>query len=116
MQQARMLGNYVQFLASTNDMSITTLSNILGCNEDQAKSFLMGRSFASFEQLTSLASAFNLTVADLLKGNEDHYNATVVHCMNKFQDNSNREKILDIIDNYMDITDAIGINGIQPNS
>ena len=48
-----------------------------------------------------------VSVATLLKGNEDVYKRTVVHCMNSFDDDSNREKILDIIDDYMDVLNAV---------
>ena len=35
------------------------------------------------------------------------YEREVVHCMNSFSNSANREKVLDIIDNYMDIKDAL---------
>lgn len=107
MQRARMLGNYVQQLAEQNDLSIGELGSILGCQEHQIKSFLKGRSFATFAQMSLLAKKLDVSIDDLLQGNEEHYNATVVHCMNQFHDNANREKILDLIDDYMDIIDAV---------
>lgn len=107
MQRARMLGNYVQQLISERGLSTDALGHMLGCQEHQIKSFLKGRSFATFEQMSILAKELNTSIAELLEGNEEHYNATVVHCMNQFQDTANREKILDIIDDYMDIVDAV---------
>ena len=110
MQKARMLGNYVYHLATQKGLSTHELGKMLGCQEHQVKSFLKGRSFATFDQMTVLARELGISVTDLLKGNEDYYNATVVHCMNQFQNNANREKILDIIDDYMDIVDALQVN------
>ena len=107
MQEARMLGNYVEHLANTKGLSISDLSRILGCSEDRTYSFIKGRAFASFSQMSNLANALDVSVDKLLTGDVDRYNATVVHCMNDFHDASKREEILDLIDNYIDIVDAV---------
>lgn len=107
MQEARMLGNYVDHLAKRKGLSISDLSRILECTEDQVYSFIKGRAYASFAQICTLATELGATVEELLHGDEMTYNATVVHCMNDFQDNKNREIILDLIDDYVDIVDAV---------
>lgn len=107
MQEARMLGNYVDHLAETKGLSISDLSNILGCTDDRTRSFIKGRAFASFSQMSDLANALDTTMDRLLSGDAVNYNATVVHCMNDFRDVSKREEILDLIDNYIDIVDAV---------
>lgn len=107
MQSARMLGNYVKKLAEEKGLTIQDLNLILGCNDSQTKSFLKGRFFLSFQQISDLANALGLSISDLLKGNPSVYSATVVHYMNPFKDEKNRETILDIIDNYIDIKDAV---------
>ena len=107
MQEARMLGNYIQHLAQEKDMSNSDLSRILGCTENRVYSFLKGRAFASFNQIQKLADALDISVDTLLTGDPKSYNASVVHCMNEFDDSSNREFILDLIDQYIDIYDAV---------
>lgn len=107
MQEARMLGNYVEHLAKTKGLSISDLGRILGCSDERVYSFIKGRAFASFSQMDSLAKALDTTVERLLVGDAASYNATVVHCMNDFDDVSKREDILDLIDNYIDIADAV---------
>lgn len=107
MQKARMLGNYIEQLADEKNLSLSDLSATLNCQENQVKSLLKGRSFATFDQISLLSKQLGVTVSELLHGNEEHYNATVVHCMNQFQNVENRELILDIIDDYMDIYDAV---------
>lgn len=59
-----------------------------------------------FPQMSLIASELGTTVSQILAGDESLYNKTVVHCMNEFDNDKNREKILDIMDNYMDIFDA----------
>ena len=107
MQQARMLGNYVEHLAVKKGMSLSDLSHVLGCTETQVYSFIKGRAVASFNQIHKLASALDISEEQLLTGDATSYNATVVHCMNEFDDSTNRERILDLIDQYIDIFDAV---------
>lgn len=107
MQGARMLGNYVGHLANCRNMSLSDLGNILGCSEKDVYSFLKGRTYASFCQISALADSFGVTVEQLLSGDETFYNTDVVHCMNDFQDTSKRELILDLIDDYIDVVDAV---------
>jgi transcriptional regulator with XRE-family HTH domain len=110
MQKARMIGNYVEQLSKKAGVSTARLGDILGCSENQAYSFIKGRSFVSFEQISKLASSFGVSVSAILKGDQTSYNESVVHCMNNFDDTEKREKILDLIDDYMDIVDALGTN------
>ena len=107
MQEARMLGNYVGQLAERKGLSISDLSRILDCTEHQVHSFIKGRAYASFAQISKLAMELETSIDELLSGDERTYNATVVHCMNEFQNNDNRETILDLIDDYVDIVDAV---------
>ena len=107
MQQSRMLGNYVQQLAKEKNLSDSDLRNILNCNEEQLQNFVKGRAYATYQQISLLATKLGVTVKQLLAGDENSYNETVVHCMNKFNDTSKREFILDLIDNYIDIYDSV---------
>lgn len=106
MQQARMAGNFVEYMAKSKSISNERLCKIIGCEEHQLQSFFKGRSILSFPQMSLIASELGTTVSQILAGDESLYNKTVVHCMNDFDNDKNREKILDIMDNYMDIFDA----------
>lgn len=107
MKGARVLGNYAQKLANEQNITVSELSALMSCSEQQVKSFFKGRFFASFSQLEALAHQFGVKVSDLIKGDEAHYNKTVVHCMEDFDVEQQREFILDIIDDYLDIQNAL---------
>lgn len=68
---------------------------------------LKGRAYASFPQVSALSKLLEVSIDQLLSGDKESYNTTVVHCMNDFQDTSKREEILDLIDDYVDIVDAV---------
>lgn len=107
MRQARMIGNYVERVAESKALTKSHLSEIIGCEEHQVQSFFKGRSILTFSQISKVAEELGVTVSQILSGDEKHYNETIVHCMNGFDNKQNREKILDIIDEYMDIYDAV---------
>lgn len=107
MQHARMIGYRVQKYADAKQVQTHELGTLIDCSDNQMKSFYKGRAFVSFDQLVILANHLGVSVSDFLAGSEDDYNRSVVHCMNGFEDPANREKILDIIDAYLDICDSI---------
>ncbi len=107
MQKARIIGNYIEQLATEQGISNAELSEILGCKERQVKALMKGRMLASFEQLSVLAQKFGVSVSDLMRGDIEQYNQSVVHCVNQFSDINNREIILDLIDEYLDVLDAV---------
>ena len=107
MQRARMIGNYVEYLAKAKGITDDQLCQTLDYDEKQVHAFFKGRMLATFSQLESLSELFEVSVEKILEGDEENYNRSVVHCMNQFQDVNNREKILDIIDDYIDIKNAV---------
>lgn len=107
MHNARVMGNYIQSLAEQKHLKSSDLGTLLDCDERQIMMLYKGRAFVPFDKMKLLASKFGVTVSELLQGNEEHYNNTVVHCMNSFDNVNNREMILDIIDDYMDVFDAV---------
>ena len=48
MQNARVLGNFIQKLAEENHLSVTDLSHLLSCEEHQVKSLLKGQKLCVF--------------------------------------------------------------------
>lgn len=107
MRQARMIGYRVQKYAELKKVSTSELGKAIGCSEPRINSFLKGRSFVSFDQLSTLARTLGVEISSLLTGSEEDYNKSVVHCMNEFSNTDNREKILDIIDEYLDVIDSL---------
>lgn len=89
----RLIGNHIQHLALENNISISELSDILQCEEKQIKLFFKGRAIVSYQQLQKLSEFFSVSIQELLQdsGNID----------------KDKEFILDIIDDYMDIKDSL---------
>ena len=108
MRKLRMLGNYVGYLAEQNGISDEELCGALGCGPTDLLSFLKGRRLVSFDRLAAVSAVLGTPVARLLEGDAGHYEESVVHCVGRFSDAENREMSLDIIDDYLDLLDALG--------
>lgn len=109
MQQARVMGNYAEQKAIHAGLHIQDICEALHCSDQKVKSFLKGRAFLSFDQLSTLASILHVSVGELMQGDPELYESTAVHCMNEFDDGKNREFVLDLIDDYMDVFDSLNI-------
>ncbi len=101
MKEMRLLGNIVHKLSIEHGYDNDYMCKELDCTKSQYLSFLSGRLFLSFEQLTTLANLFSISVDDLMKGDNNYYEENYVHCMGEFENIENREMILDIIDDYL---------------
>lgn len=107
MEQLRLLGSTIRKLSSENGVTENQMQELLNCSYDQVSAVYDGRVFPSFSELQQLAARFGTTVEALIKGDEEYYNTHFVHCMGKFKNPKNREKILDIIEDYLTLLDAV---------
>lgn len=107
MKASRMLGSFAEHQIKEKAITMQQLEKTLNITEEQILEFYEGRYYLSFAQIKELANTLNISIDVLLHGDEQVYNSSIVHCMNDFQDVNNREKILDLIDEYLDIYDAI---------
>lgn len=107
MKQARMLGNMAQSCLKKAGISVSDASALLGCSELTLDLFFEGRALLSFEKLMLLADLLKIPFDVLMKGNDKLYCESIVHCMNQFDNEDNRELILNIIDGYLDIEESL---------
>lgn len=100
MKHMRMIGNYIENLCKQNNVSARELANLLKCPENKIYSLFKGLAYLSIPQIQKIADLCNVTVDDILKGDEELYRQT-------FTKEKHSEKILDIIEDYIDIEKAI---------
>lgn len=107
MRKARKMGNYVQYLANEKQISNEKLAKLLDFSVSDIKRLFKGNILLSFPQMKVLSSALGTSVEELINGSDDIYRQSVVHCMNNFDNEDNREEILDIIESYILISNSI---------
>ena len=106
MQKARMIGNYIEHKIKENGLDASFVAEYIGITENQLEQFCKGRLFLSYSQLAKIAEMLSVAVNDVLRGNNQLYEDSF---SDKFDNPKNREIILDIIDNYVDIVEAINM-------
>lgn len=107
MRKARKMGNYIQHLANENNVSSKQLAELLDFDVYDINRLFKGSILPSFAQIKKLSDFFHISIEELMAGNDDNYRRTVVHCMNKFDNEDNREEILDIIESYILISNSV---------
>ena len=106
MKKARMIGNYIEHRIKNGGLDPSIVAEHIGITEEQLNQFCRGRLLLSFNQLVKLAELFNIAVGQILCGDLEEYDNSF---SDQFDNPENREIILDIIDNYLDIIESINM-------
>lgn len=106
MKEIRLIGNCIEKLIKEQGLCTKKVAKAIGVRDNSFQKVLNGRMFLSFEQLEQLAKLLSVTIEELLNGDLEHYNQTIVHCNGTFENEENREEILDIIDMYITLKEA----------
>ena len=107
MRRARILGNNIRRKAEEQGITEREIACLLCCEEERVQSLYNGRVYLSYMQLQSVAERLGVTVTELIKGGEAEYKADMDKSFGVFSDDSNRERVLDIIEYYLDIREAV---------
>lgn len=84
MKDLRMLGSMISKLSADYQVSSEEMADIFQCTVGQVEAIKEGRLFPTFYSLQNFAKRVHSTVSSLMKGDEEYYNKTVVHCVGKF--------------------------------
>ena len=74
MQDARMLGSYVNKLLKLNEMPIEDFAVALDCTTEQIELFLEGKTYLSYDKLLTLSKTLKASITNLLDFNGEWYN------------------------------------------
>lgn len=92
---AWMLGAYIRQKMEERNVSVSSIASLLGCQEVEVERLLCDRVLVTYPQMQRLAEYLGLPVSDLLQ------NAS------RLEMDASKEKVLDIIWDYMDVRDAV---------
>lgn len=107
MREIRTIGNNIKIISLEKGVSEEQLSVLLSQSIKDIRMIFAGRKILSFPMLELLSKAFKIPVETLLEEkNGADYNYAI-DCMNNFTDESNREKVLDLIYDYLDVLDSV---------
>lgn len=107
MASLRDLGYKIMSLTCNNDTLKSELCTNLNFSLIDLNKLFYGRLSLTPSQLSMVASTLSVSLNSLINyKNEDSYK-DFVHCMSPFSTQDNCNEILDIIDSYIDIKEAV---------
>lgn len=104
MSYAREIGFAIR-QASTNHEE--ALCSALGITQQELKKLYRGRLFLTGSDLEKVAEVCGVSAESLVEVDSAAYDAQVVDCMSGFDDRESREKILNLIDDYIDAKEML---------
>lgn len=110
MRELRFLGNKIRELAEKRNISAENIAKLLDRPVTQIRMGLSGRAMFSYSQLEMIADYLQVSISVLLSKDQIDYSLNSVDCMNNFTNDKNREDILDLIYDYLDIRDSVNEN------
>lgn len=107
MASLRDLGYKIMSLVNNKDSLKKQLCMKLNFSSTDLNRLLFGRLSVTPVQLTTIAETLSVPVEELInyKNNDSYKN--VVHCMSSFSTQEHCNEVLDIIDSYIDIKEAV---------
>ena len=106
MRNMRVIGATIRKELEAKCVSQEQLAKEIEIDVNDLEMAIYGRKMLSFAQLFRISECLGVNIDALVEGDNSYYSNTVVDCMNGFEDEENRENILDLIYDYMDLLDA----------
>ena len=107
MASLRDLGYRIMTLSKNNEALISELCSKLNFSRLDLNRLFYGKLSLTPLQIKTVASTLSVSVEDLINyKNQDSYK-DIVHCMSSFSSQENCNEVLDIIDSYVDIKEAL---------
>lgn len=107
MSYARELGYTIHQAVAGDFQKEHEIRSALNLSEFEAKRLYAGRLFLTSSDIKKVAGILNIPAKELVRIDTANYDKNVVHCMSDFNDRNNREKILDLINAYIDVREAL---------
>ena len=107
MSYARELGYTIHQAIAGDAHRENEIRSALGLSEYEAQRLYSGRLFLNSADIRKVAGILNIPAMDLVNIDTSEYDKNVVHCMTPFKDRNNREMILNLINSYIDIKEAL---------
>ena len=102
--ELRRLGSNIEKASRENYKRVEDFANAINLSVRDVHRLFEGRLIVSPFQLKAISEKVNTPVRELLDISGKY---TLVECMGSFKDEQNKDKILDLIDNYIDLVEAI---------
>ena len=107
MNNLRIVGYTLKDCVTKHKVQEDSLAQALNISLEDLYKVYEGRAILSYPQIKKAAALCKVSPLTITSGNEEEYASKFIHCMNDFEKSSNREKILDILYDYLDVFENV---------
>lgn len=107
MNSSRVIGNNVNLELRANSMELLEFGNRIGFSLADVHRLVEGRLFIPPKQLEKIASVFGITKEQLIEDRGMVEYNSLIHNFRDFKNEENQELVLDLIDTYADLAEAL---------
>ena len=107
MNSSRVIGNNVNLELRANSMELLEFGNKIGFSLADVHRLVEGRLFVPPIQLDKIASALGITKEQLIEDRGMAEYNSIIHNFRDFKNEENQELVLDLIDTYADLAEAL---------
>lgn len=108
MKYSRVIGQNIQLAMKNRKVTFSQLKNKLGYSERDLHRILEGVLLVDSSELTKFAEVLGVQLSQLTENRDEECYRELIHCMGDYHDGSNKDKILDYIDLYIELAEAVG--------
>ena len=103
MDRSRMLGRNIQLDMEKKGISETDFASKLGYSLSELKKLFEGKMLIARHDLKNIAHCLNETYEELVRVRSKEEYEAIFDCMGSFSDEENEDKILNLIDMYIEL-------------
>ena len=107
MNNSRIIGNNILLELRDKSIEVESFSSNIGFNEVETRKLTEGRMFLPPFQIKKIADALGVSVETLVNYRGSDAYDDLIHNFGKFKNVENRELVLDLIDMYADLEEAL---------
>lgn len=107
MSYSRMIGENIQLELMKRGISIQEIAQELGYSEMDFHKIVEGVLKIGRREISEIANSLGATFEDLIEVREEDEYRQLVHCMGSYEKAETKDKILDYIDMYIELQEAV---------
>ena len=107
MNNSRIIGNNISLELTKQSIDIIEFGKKIGFSVSDVHKLVEGRLFIPPFQLSKIADALGITKAEVIENRGMAEYNSLIHNFRDFQNEENQELVLDLIDMYADLAEAL---------
>lgn len=109
MSYSRVIGRNIELVLNQKGVSMCEFAEKLGYSEMDFHKILEGVLMIGGREIKEIATHLGIALEELTRVREEDEYRTLIHCMGNYEDPENKDRILDYIDMYIELEEAVEV-------